>query len=55
MLKTDSLLPAIKTAAPIGVKPLTADAIQKKYADRKRVGKTAKDRARGERKNGTAD
>lgn len=36
----------IKTARPIGVKPLTDKEMATKYADRVRKGKTAKDRAK---------
>ena len=46
MLKNDSLLPTAKTARPIGVKPLSERDFAKKYADRKRVGKTARDKAK---------
>ncbi len=46
MLNSDSLLPTVKTAQPIGVKPLNAKDFEKKYASRKRVGKTARDKAK---------
>ena len=42
----DNLYAKAKTAEPIGVKELSQDAIDKKYADRKRTGKTKKDRER---------
>lgn len=46
----DNLYAKSKTANPINVKPLSQDKINEKYADRKRDGKTKKDRTR---KNGT--
>lgn len=42
----DNLYAKSKTAAPINTKELSQDAINKKYADRKRTGKTKKDRER---------
>jgi hypothetical protein len=37
----------IKTARPLGVKPLNEKEFANKYVDRKRNGKTAKDHASG--------
>lgn len=34
------------TSSPIGVKPLTVEQIAVKYSDRKRVGKTERDKAK---------
>lgn len=46
MLSKDLLSPTVKTAKAIGVKPLSEKDFANKYASRKRVGKTARDKAK---------
>lgn len=47
MLRTASHSLTPKTAKPIGAKTLSPPSMTTKYLDRRRVGKTAKDRAGG--------